>query len=267
MSGDDCEDSPMGTAASNGKTAQSVAAGGRVSPGGSVDKPAAKAAPKAKPKMTAEQQKHYLVIGIALAVVAGVGALIFGYFYKAPTGGAPRLNEPPAKIVSFINTNDFDKLDFDRKKLYMIMLAGKKKEIIEMEKSGQMNRKQLEDVLAVVWLGKQFKHVEKYNSLGALDRKDMLDEMIDEDKMHPHVKTDPEANKKRVKELEETFPAYERQQIAMFRQALKEREKERKNEDRQIKKTAPPAHSTTSRPAARVGDAPASAHPAVIAPK
>lgn len=257
----------MSTAASNGKTAQGVAAGARVSPGGSIDKPGVKPAAKAKPKMTAEQQKHYIIIGVVVLVVVGVAALIWGYFYKPATGGAPRLNEPPAKIVSFINTNDFDKLDFDRKKLYMKELAGKKKEILEMEKSGQLKRKELEDVLAVVWLGKQFKHLEKYNSLGALDRKDMLDGIIDEDKMHPHIKGDPEVNKKRVKELEETFPAYDRQQIAMFRQALKEREKERKSEDRQIKKTAPAVHSSASRPTTRASGVPASAHPAVVLPK
>src|SRR5206468_24343 len=96
------------------------------------------------------------------------------------TGGEARLNDPTDKVIEFINTNEFDKLDFDRKKLWMMQLSSKKREILEMEKSGKMNRKQLENVLAIVWLGKQFKHSEKYNSLGDLDRKDMLDGILDD---------------------------------------------------------------------------------------
>ncbi len=252
----------MSTAASNGKTAQTIASAGRVNPG-SIDKPGAKPAAKAKPQMSAEQQKHYIVMGIAAAVVLGVGALMFFYFHKPETGGEPRLNESPEKIIQFISTNDFDKLDFDRKKLWMTQLAGKKKEILEMEKSGKLNRKQLEDVLAIVWLGKQFKHAEKYASLGDLDRKDMIDKIIDDNiiEKQEHKKTDPEADKKRVKELEETFPGFERNQIAGFRQAIKDREKERKNEDHHIRKGTPPVRGSTTRPTSRPGDRSTTAAP------
>lgn len=253
----------MSTAPSNGKSAQAVATAGRVDPG-SIDKPGAKPAAKAKPKISAEQQKHYVVMGLATAVVLGVGAFMFFYFYKPATGGEPRLNESPEKIVQFINTNEFDKLDFDRKKLWMTQLSGKKKEILEMEKSGKLTRKQLEDVLAIVWLGKQFKHAEKYATLGELDRKDMIDKMIDDNiiEKQEKKKADPEPDKKRVRELEETFPGFERNQISGFRQAIKDREKERKNEDRRIKKGTPPARGSTTRPTSRPSDRPANAPPA-----
>lgn len=258
----------MSTAPSNGKTAQTIATKGRVDPGsidkpGSLDKPGSNPAAKAKPKMSAEQQKHYVVMGIAIAVVLGVGASMFFYFHKPATGGEARLNDPPEKIIQFISTNEFDKLDFDRKKLWMMQLAGKKREVLEMEQSGKLSRKQLEDVLAIVWLGKQFKHSEKYNSLGDLDRKDMLDGILDDNEKDKLTKKkgDPEPDKKRVKELEETFPGYERNQITGFRQALKDREKERKNEAHKIRKGTPPARGAT-RPTSRPGERPDTAAPA-----
>lgn len=258
----------MSTAPSNGKTSQAIATKGRVDPGsidkpGSLDKPGTKPAAKAKPKMSAEQQKHYVVVGIAIAVVLGVGASMFFYFHKPATGGEPRLNQPVEQVLQFIGSNEFDKLDFDRKKRWMSEVAGKKTEILEMEKSGKLNRKQLEDVLAIVWLGKQFKHSEKYNSLGDLDRKDMLDDILDHDVIEKQNKKkgDPEPDKKRVRELEETFPGYERNQISGFRQALKDREKERKNEDHKIKKGTPPARGSVTRPTSRPGERPASVTP------
>jgi hypothetical protein len=252
----------MSTASSNGKTTQSVSTAGRGSAGKSFDKPGAK--PAAKPRMTAEQQKHYLVMGIAAAVVLGVGAIMFFYFYKPATGGEPRLNQPVEKVVQFISTSDFDKLDFDRKKIWMKELSGKKKELLELEKAGKMTRKELEDVLAVAWLGKQFKRVQKYNSMGDLDRKDYLDDILnDKDADGKKLPDEPDENKDRVKQLEETFPAFERNEITSFRKALKDREKDRKKERKKIKKEmAAAAHSPTTRPTTRVGEKPPGTAPA-----
>jgi hypothetical protein len=251
----------MSTAASNGKTVQTISVGGRVNPGSmdkskdkSVDKPGAKSGNKAKAPMTAEQRKHALVIGIAVLVVLGVAAGIYAYFYRPPVTD-PRLNEGPDKIIAFIQTDNFDKLEFDRKMLYWKEMAGKKKEIEEMQKAGKISKKELENVLAVVYLGKQFKHIEHYNSLGDLDKKDFLDKIIDEREVEKSIKKPKgtiERNEERVKALQQTFPEQVRSDIEVFHRAIKEREKERKREDTEIKKkaaqaarSAPPARPTT----------------------
>ena len=247
----------MSTAASNGKTAPSIATGGRVNPG-SVDKPAAKPGPKGKPPMTPEQKKHVIVIGVALAVVLVTGAAIFAYFNTRNADRTPRINAPIDQMVPFISTNEFDKLEFDRKKLYWKELADKKKELDEMHKTGKISDKQYADVLAVVWLGKQFKHIEKYNALGELDKRDYLDKIIDENiENGPKVKGVIEKDQKRVDALKETFPEHERKQIDAFRQALKEREKQRHREDQEIKKkAAAAARAAATRPTSRPAEKP-----------
>jgi len=258
----------MSTAASNGKT-QTAAQASRVNPGGSVDRPAggsvdkpgAKSTGKPAPKpMTPEQKKQVAIIGSVVALVVAIAVGIFFYFHKSDNiGSGQRLNSPLPNLTAYMASNEFDKLDFDRKKLYIKELAGKKKEVDELHKSARLSDAQYKEVQALMWIGKQFKHVEKYNSLGALDRKDMLDEIIDDNKRDPKPK-DTE-REKRVKTLEETFPSEEKDLVRVFRQALKDREKERKFEDTRIKREAATRKSATTRPTTRPGERPASAAP------
>jgi hypothetical protein len=250
----------MSTAASNGKT-QTAAQAPRVNPGGSVDKPAAKPGGKPAPKaMTPEQKKQVTIIGSVVAIVVAIAVGIFFYFHKSDNlGSGQRLNAPLPNLTAYMASNEFDKLDFDRKKLYIKELAGKKKEVDELHKSSRLSDVQYKEVQALMWIGKQFKHVEKYNSLGGLDRKDMLDEIIDDNKRDPKPK-DVE-REKRVKTLEEAFPSEEKDQVRIFRQALKDREKERKLEDIRIKREAATRKSTTTRPTTRPIERPAGVVP------
>jgi len=262
----------MSSAPSNGKTGTTAAARGRT---GSIDKPAAKPAAKPKPKeMTPEQKKIWLIGSVAVAVVLGMGALIFAYFHKPGPETGTRLNAPVQNLVAYMSTGEFDKLDFDRKKLYIKEIAGKKKEIEQLFDSQKITEAQFKEVLSLAWIGKQFKHVEKYNSLGNLDRIEMLDEIIIEnikdkawEKEHPKPPGYPTKDPKRIKAIEQTFPSYDRDQISRFRQALNEREKVIKHEDRNIGKEgrANAAHATT-RPTARPLSTGPTTKPAVITP-
>lgn len=235
----------MSTAASNGKTAT----GGRLG-AGSIDKPA-KAGAKAPKAMTPEQRKHAIVVSVTLLVVLGVAAAMYAYFRRPAVDPNPRLNSNFDNLAQFVATNNFDKLEFDRKKLYWKELSGKKKELEQLFEEKKIDRKQAQEILSVMWIGKQFKHVEHYNSLGAIDRKDYLDKLIDDEISDPKKPKDAlERDKPRVKTLEATFPSQDRQELEAFRKALSEREKQRKKEDRQIKRAAAtaPARPTT-RPA------------------
>ena len=152
---------------------------------GSIDKAvkpgAAGAGAKPKRAPMGKEQKHQLiVIGIAAAVVCSVGVAIYAYFnYSRTSHKPPRLDAAPVVMAKFIATNDFDHLPFDRQRLYMKELSGKKKELEEQYKAGNLSKNDLEDALSVVWLGKQFKHLDHYYSLGELDKKNYLDELIE----------------------------------------------------------------------------------------
>jgi len=194
------------------------------------------------------------VVGVAAVVVALVGYSIYAYFSSSSrSGGPPRLNEPPVKIAKFIGTADFELLPYDRQRLYMKELSGKKKELEEQYKAGNLSKNDLEDALSVVWLGKQFKHLDHYYSLGELDKKNYLDELIDDQlKDDPKGKDEPSKDKSKIKGVVERFPDRERRDYDAFRKSLKEREKER---DKEAKAAAKAARST-SRPTTRPSERP-----------
>ena len=216
----------------------------------------AKPLSRAKKPMTAEEQKQLAVVGVAAVVVALVGYSIYAYFSSASrSGGPPRLNEPPVKIARFIGTNDFEQLPYDRQRLYMKELSGKKKELETEFRAGKLTKAEWEDTMGVLWLGKQFKHIDHYQGLGPFDKKAYIDELIDdeikddlEDAGKP--KDDVKRDKDKVKRLVARFPERERKDYDAFRHALKEREKEREKEAKAAAKAAKAA-AAASRPATR----------------
>jgi hypothetical protein len=209
---------------------------------------------RAKKPMTAEEQKQLAVVGVAAVVVALVGYSIYAYFSSTGWSGAPRLNEPPVRIARFMGTTGFDQLPYDRQRLYMKELSGKKKELEAEFRAGKLTREEWEDTLAVLWLGKQFKHIDRYGGLGPFDRKAYIDELIDdeikddvEDAGRP--KGEAKRDKDKVKRIVGRFPEQERRSYDAFRHALKEREKEREKEAKAVAKAAKAA--AASRPATR----------------
>jgi hypothetical protein len=239
----------MKTAPPNGKTASLASAGRRATAGGSVDKPLS----KARQPMTREQQKQVAVVAVAALVVGLVGYAIYAYFGRPRSGEPPRLNEPPTKIARFIGTTGFDHLPYDRQRLYMKELGGKKKELEADFHAGKLTRHEWEDTMAILWLGKQFKHIDRYYSLGELDKKAYLDELINdeikdavEDTAKP--KSAPKRDKDKVKTIVDRFPETDRRAYDNFRHVLKEREKER---DKEAKAAAKAAKAAATRPTTR----------------
>jgi hypothetical protein len=227
----------------NAKAGSAKAAAGATKPVGRAKKP-----------MTAEEQKQLAVVGVAAVVVALVGYSIYVYFNNSGRSGVPRLNEPPVRIARFIGTTDFDQLPYDRQRLYMKELSGKKKELETEFRAGKLKQDEWEDTLAVLWLGKQFKHIDHYHGLGPFDKKAYIDELIDdeikddmEDAGKP--KDDVKRDKDKVKRIVARFPDQERRAYDAFRHALKEREKEREKEAKAAARAAKAA--AASRPATR----------------
>ena len=215
----------------------------------------AKPMSRAKKPMTAEEQKQLAVVGVAAVVVALVGYSIYAYFSSSSrSGGPPRLNEPPVKIAKFIGTADFELLPYDRQRLYMKELSGKKKELETEFRAGKLTKAEWEDTMGVLWLGKQFKHIDHYHGLNAFDKKAYIDELIDDD-----IKDDVEdaakprdaakRDKDKIKRIVARFPEAERKSYDAFHHALKEREKERQKEAKAVAREAKAA--AASRPTTR----------------
>jgi hypothetical protein len=247
--------------------------GGRVTPGGSVDKKgasidtkgasvdkpggakgaAAAGGSKLKKPITPEQRHQLMIVGIAAVVVLGVGYAIYAYFdYSRSKDAPPRLDAPGLTIAQYVSTPKFDQLPFNRQWLYMKELAGKRKDLEADYKAGKMTKEQLEDALAVGWLGNQLKHIDEYYSLGEIDRKNKLDKLLDKQLVDNTQKDEVSKDKAKVKSLVERFPDQHRRDYEAFRKALKEREKQRTQEA----KAAAKAAKATSRPTTRQADRP-----------
>ena len=238
----------MKTAAPKDRTAPATAAAatGRA---GSVDK----ASGGVRKSATAERQKRLAVALSAALIVAVVGYSIYAYLSRPKGDGAPRLNEPPVTIARFIGTAAFDGLPYDRQRVYMKELGGKKKELEAEFTAGKLSRAEWEDTLAVLWLGKQFKHIDRYYSLGPLDKKAYIDELINDDikdeiEDAAKPKGSPKRDKDKVKKMVDRFPEAERRAFDGFRTVLKEREKEREKE---AKAAAKAAKAAATRPTTR----------------
>jgi hypothetical protein len=291
----------MKTAPPNGKSTSTSAANpaGRVTPGGSVDKGSIDkgsidkgsmdrgsmdkgsldrssvdkgkgGGKKKKAKPTPEQQKQMMVVVISAVIVLAVAVSMYAYFSHSSTPDKLiRVNGPPAQVAAFTATDKFDQLSWEMQDVVIKQLAKKKKELEAEYKAGKFNKKQFEDVLAIVWLGKQFDHMDKYYSFGAIDKKAYLDHLIDSDKIDendgtPKPKDAPEKSKEKIKAVVEKMPSVERRKFEDFRLALKERGKERDREDARIKKAAREAAAAsrpTSRPATHVPGAAGTAIP------
>jgi hypothetical protein len=246
----------MSAAAPNGKSTHAIPAGNRLPAGASVDKGPAKAGAKGKPKMSPEQRRQLTVVGIAAVVVLGVGVAVWAYFTRTPVDPEQRINEPDTqKIAAYVNSNDFDKLPFNRQRLHIKEISSQKKRFEDDFKAGKMSKPEFENVLALAWIGKQFKHMEKYYTLGQLDKKYFLDALIDDEKKGPpSTPGEPKKNKDKIKAVLDKFPQDERRMFDGFQKAIKERENERV---REAKEAARAARAAATRPTSR---------PATIAP-
>jgi hypothetical protein len=203
----------------------------------------------------ATKRRQMLLAGGAVAVVV-VAAAIYAYVaYAGRSSGPPRLNAPPVAIAKFIGTPEFDQLPFDRQRLYMKEVGGKKKDLEAEFKAGRLSREEWKDTLAVLWLGKRFKQIDRYNSLGPYDKKAYLRELADEDikddlEDDAKPKGTPKRDKDKVKALIERFPDADRRAYEGFHKAYKDMQKEREEEAKAAKKAAKAAATqATTRPA------------------
>src|SRR5690242_15767501 len=113
-----------------------TASNGKAGTAGATGKPLG----RAKKPMTKEEQKQLAVVGVAAVVVALVGYWVYAYFHNTGRSGEPRLNEPPVRIARFMGTGDFDQLPYDRQRLLMKDLSGKKKELEAEFRAGKLSK-------------------------------------------------------------------------------------------------------------------------------
>lgn len=254
----------MSTAPIHGTSASVPAGAARTGAVGTAGGKGGAAGPgaAAKPARSPEQTRNLALVGAVAALVLLLAAGVVYYFsaLRGPTYGEPPLNGEPREMAAFAASSKFEALEFDRQRLWMKTIGDKKKEIEQLFADGKVTRDQYEDALAVVWLGKQFNHVDKYFSMRhELDRKQYLDELIDkdmkEDALKPKDKSAPKRDPKKIKAIVERFPAEQRTEYEQFRKALDRREKELDKEAKAKRKEQEKAAQSrpTSRPTTRSG--------------
>jgi hypothetical protein len=254
--------------APNGKIAHAIGAPGRATAAPSVDKPAvsvvkggksgdkhAKAAKAPGAKMSPERRKLVMVGLLAVIVVVGVARVVSLYFTATASDypkGINRIRDP--KLPQFVMSNDFAKEPFRRQKRLLIELQDRKKdgEFAKAYKAGTLPSPQYKEILAYAYVGKIFDRMDKYGSLGQMDRKYQLDKWIDEKESDDDDKPEAERrDKPKTVKIIDSFPSEEKLKIHTFQQIIKDREKERKHERELIARAAKAAAASrpTSRPA------------------
>src|SRR5438105_7202100 len=105
--------------------------------------------------------RRWMVVAAAFVVVAATVGIVI-----ASRGGAePRLNEGTTVLAKFVSTKDFDRLPFEKQRLYYKVLDDRGKELDDAFKQGRLTEAEYRNALEAAWLGKHLNRVEKYFAL------------------------------------------------------------------------------------------------------
>jgi hypothetical protein len=109
-------------------------------------------------------RRSWLIAGSAagVLVIALVGWLILG-----AGSGEPRLNESTPVLVKFVSSRAFDRMPYEKQRLYYRILDDRGKEIEQAFKEGKVSEGECRTALDAAWLGKHINRFEKYASLPA----------------------------------------------------------------------------------------------------
>jgi hypothetical protein len=122
-------------------------------------------------------QRRWWIAAIAVAVAIGVAV----WLIIASTGAAePRLNEPTHVLAKFVSTRTFDKMPYEKQRLYYKMLDDRgTKEIDHAFKSGQISQSEYRTALDSAWLGKHINRTEKYVAMSGGARAAYINDLLD----------------------------------------------------------------------------------------
>lgn len=177
-----------------------------------------------------------IVLTACVAGLIGLGALIA---WVKRSDSAPRLNSDTVTLATFVSTDAYGKLSFDKQALFMKVMEDREDngELKRAFSNGKLSEAAYRAAIQEAWLGEQLKRSEKYAVLApGSARTRFIAELLDRKQKKPKsepgkgpgasrmdddtddvdvVKRDPSATKARV----DSWPAPVREQFEAFRQA------------------------------------------------
>jgi hypothetical protein len=166
------------------------------------------------------------------------GLIVVGLVAWLVLGGRtrePRLNEPTHVLAKFVSTRAFDKLPYEKQRLFYKMLDDRgNKEIEHAFRSGQLSDGEYRTALDSAWLGKHINRVEKYMALPpGSARAQYIDQLLvkklkkDVEKEGDDAGEDIDADETAAELEVETWPAEVRQQWKQFHDTYRRERKAR----------------------------------------
>ena len=90
------------------------------------------------------------------------------------------MNEPPAQVVGFFGTADFDRLPFDRQVAYLKQVEAKEDELVAAYRAGTIRDADYRRALQAAYLGRHLARMNKYFEQPAGRARDAyLDKLLD----------------------------------------------------------------------------------------
>jgi hypothetical protein len=210
-------------------------------------------------KDTRRRQRIFIAgVGGAALVVTLALLLIFRPWQKP----IPRIGGEPSKLGQFVGTADFQKMDFEKREIYMKMASAKKDEIAKSYADGQLSLEDYQKALLAAHLGKRLDDMRKYfaKPMGAprakyldklVTKKESKKQALDHDPAAKEIEDEQDLLKDDAAEAAEiaTWPGDIQAKYKEFHDALSERKKAFKeaNEAKSPKKsTTTPVTRQTS---------------------
>jgi hypothetical protein len=172
------------------KTSSSEPTGNKTRAGGGAKEPGMPPG-----KEDAARRQRLLIAGIAGgAVVLGLVLLLVLRPWQKPP---PKLGGEPSKLGEFVSTSDFQKMNFEKREIYMKMISAKKDEIAKAYAEGRLSIEDYQKSLLAAHLGKRLDDMRKYfaKPMGAERIKYLDKQLVKKDTKREARDRDPEAKK------------------------------------------------------------------------
>jgi hypothetical protein len=143
----------------------------------------------------AKRRQRLLIAGIGggVLVIALAILLIVRPWQKPP----PKLGGEPSKLGEFVSTSDFQKMNFEKREIYMKMISAKKDEIAKAYAEGRLSIEDYQKSLLAAHLGKRLDDMRKYfaKPMGAERIKYLDKQLVKKDTKREARERDPAAKK------------------------------------------------------------------------
>jgi hypothetical protein len=120
--------------------------------------------------------------GLWIAAGVGAGVIVLGLigWLVVRTGPPvePRLNEPTPVLAKFVASTAFERMPYEKQRLYYQILDDRGNEIAQAYRDKHLSEAEYRSALDAAWLGKHINRVEKYMAKSPMARSQYIDELL-----------------------------------------------------------------------------------------